>query len=127
MLTKCFSDLHAMLANTGPYQASSIHSRRRFSFSSRIHRPEKVRAESVAESLPPPVPPISTSMQENTKKNRSARERRLLSDLWLTSAATFRRLEKLDQTRGAIQEAECLDEENEAVWVQVSALTIPID
>lgn len=66
-------------------------------------------------------------MQENTKKNRSARERRLLSDLWLTSAATFRRLEKLDQTRGAIQEAECLDEENEAVWVQVSALTIPID
>ena len=35
------------------------------------------------------------------------------------SAATFRRLEKIDQTRGAIQEAETLDEENEAVWVQV--------
>ena len=50
---------------------------------------------------------------------RNARERRLLSDLWLMSAATFRRLEKLDQARGAIQEAEQLDEENEAVWVQV--------
>lgn len=36
------------------------------------------------------------------------------------SAATFRRLEKLDQARGAIQEAEKLDERNEAVWVQVN-------
>lgn len=35
------------------------------------------------------------------------------------SAATFRRLEKMDQTRGAIQEAETLDEGNEGVWVQV--------
>lgn len=36
------------------------------------------------------------------------------------SAATFRRLEKLDQARGAIQEAEALDEENENIWIQVS-------
>lgn len=58
-------------------------------------------------------------MHDTSRGKRSARERRLLCDLWLMSAATFRRLEKLDQTRGAIQEAEILDEENEAVWVQV--------
>lgn len=42
------------------------------------------------------------------------------------SAATFRRLEKLDQARGAIQEAETLDGENVGVWVQVSILRILI-
>lgn len=44
---------------------------------------------------------------------------RLLSDLWLMSAATFRRLGKIDQAKGAIQEAEVKDENNPAVWVQV--------
>ena len=40
------------------------------------------------------------------------------------SAATFRRLEKPDQARGAIQEAETLDEENVGVWVQVCTFHI---
>ena len=56
--------------------------------------------------------------------SRAARERRLLSDLWLMSAATFRRLDKIEQARGAIQEAEVRDESNPAVWVQVSDLTL---
>jgi hypothetical protein len=47
------------------------------------------------------------------------RERRLLSELWSMSAATFRRLGKIEQARGAIQEAEVRDETNPAVWVQV--------
>jgi tetratricopeptide (TPR) repeat protein len=36
------------------------------------------------------------------------------------SAATFRRLGKIEQAKGAIQEAEVRDENNSAVWVQVS-------
>jgi hypothetical protein len=36
------------------------------------------------------------------------------------SAATFRRSGKIEQVRGAIQEAEVRDEENPNVWVQVS-------
>jgi hypothetical protein len=36
------------------------------------------------------------------------------------SAATFRRLGKIDQAKGAIQEAEVKDENNPAVWVQVN-------
>ena len=43
----------------------------------------------------------------------------MLSDLWLMSAATFRRLGKIEQAKGAIQEAEVRDENNPAVWVQV--------
>lgn len=35
------------------------------------------------------------------------------------SSATFRRLGKIEQARGAIQEAEVRDERNPAVWVQV--------
>lgn len=48
-----------------------------------------------------------------------AKENRLLSDLWLMSAATFRRLGKIEQAKGAIQEAEVKDEGNPNVWVQV--------
>jgi hypothetical protein len=35
------------------------------------------------------------------------------------AAASFRRIGKIDQAVAAIREAEMLDEENEAVWVQV--------
>ena len=80
----------------------------------------------------PPPPPstitqqpsssISTSVvghhQQDFKNERSMKDR-LLSDLWLMSAATFRRLGKINQAKGAIQEAEVKDENNPAVWVQV--------
>ncbi len=36
------------------------------------------------------------------------------------SAATFRRLGKIEQAKGSIQEAEVRDEDNPNVWVQVS-------
>jgi len=42
------------------------------------------------------------------------------------SAATFRRSGKIEQAKGAIQEAEVKDEGNPAVWVQVSFYSIPI-
>ncbi|KAI5117629.1 hypothetical protein M0805_001272 [Coniferiporia weirii] len=113
-------DLHAVLARAGPYQASSIHSRRRLSFSSKMTRQDRNRPVSSSISSPPPLPlSLPQPVPENAHDARNARERRLLSNLWLMSAATFRRLDKLDQTRGAIQEAEALDEENEAVWVQL--------
>lgn len=48
----------------------------------------------------------------------------MLSNLWLMSAATFRRLGKIEQAKGAIQEAEVADEGNPAVWVQVNTLCI---
>jgi len=78
---------------------------------------------SLNESPPPPPPPVlpPSSLQFSSKwNNRAVRENRLLSDLWLMSAATFRRLGKIEQAKGAIQEAEVKDEGNPAVWVQVS-------
>ncbi|KAG8729678.1 hypothetical protein FRC11_008224, partial [Ceratobasidium sp. 423] len=45
-------------------------------------------------------------------------ERRLLSDIWLASAATFRRSSRPNEAQAAIAEAEWLDEANPSVWVQ---------
>lgn len=108
------SDFHFVLRQTS-YQASSIHSRRRLS--SIIHQHHD---RTPNESPPPPPPPIPPP-QESKRNSRIARSNRLLANLWLMSAATFRRLGKIEQARGAIQEAEVRDEANPAVWVQVKA------
>ena len=50
---------------------------------------------------------------------RTAAESRILSDLWLMSAATFRRAGELDQCLVAIGEAELLDPSNSSVWIQL--------
>lgn len=95
------------------YQASSIHSRR--------HSPYASTNELVHPESPFPLPPPPT-VTPRERSERSRKERRLLSELWLMSAATFRRSGKIEQARGAIQEAEVRDEENPNVWVQVSEL-----
>jgi hypothetical protein len=51
-----------------------------------------------------------------------AKENRLLSDLWLMSPATFRRLGKIEQAKAAVQEAEVREEGNPGVCVQVSTV-----
>ncbi|KLO16848.1 hypothetical protein SCHPADRAFT_937555 [Schizopora paradoxa] len=115
-------NFHEILTRSRPYQASSIHSRKRLSWVPRGNRNQGRHDASSTTSpppLPPPPPPPVVHEHVYPNNKRSVRERRLLSDLWLMSAATFRRLEKLDQARGAIQEAEILDEENENVWVQL--------
>ena len=116
-------DFYAALRPTS-YQASSIHSRRRLS--SIIHSVDRTPTDSPPPPPPPSLPPTTaTSAQQQlqqqykSRTQRTAKENKLLSDLWLMSAATFRRLSKLDQAKGAIQEAEVRDENNPGVWVQV--------
>ena len=119
-------DFHAVFQQQSSYQASSIHSRRRLSFmsASRVrHLPSK--------SPTPPPPPVATTQRppstsptpmaavDHQDNDHSIGRNRLLSDLWLMSSATFRRLGKIEQAKGAIQEAEVKDENNPAVWVQV--------
>lgn len=122
-------DFHAVLQPTS-YQASSIHSRRRLS--SIIQSRDRTPTDSPP---PPPLPPYdfaSTSTHTDYTTNTGVsntnpgsrippctRENRLMSDLWLMSAATFRRLGKIEQAKGSIQEAEVKDEANPGVWVQV--------
>lgn len=89
------------------YQASSIHARQRMS--------PRTSYIDTGSPLPTPPPPPAT----NVLDQRTEREKRLIADLWLTSAATFRRMGKLEQARAAIQEAETLDEGNPGLWVQV--------
>jgi len=128
-------DFHAVFQQSTFYQASSIHSRRRLSFMS-ASRESPLRIES---SPPPPPPPTAAQQQpsssststtlvghQDIKNERSMKADRLLSDLWLMSAATFRRLGKIEQAKGAIQEAEVKDENNPAVWVQFGLYYIAI-
>ncbi|KIJ47909.1 hypothetical protein M422DRAFT_45616 [Sphaerobolus stellatus SS14] len=106
--TTSMPDFMVELNNSKPYQASSIHSRQRLSMNLvRQNSPE------------PPPPPASPKKQPSIIAGRSAREKRLLSNLWLTSAATFRRQGKIEQAKAAIQEAEVADEDNADVWVQL--------
>ncbi|EGO23192.1 hypothetical protein SERLADRAFT_439938 [Serpula lacrymans var. lacrymans S7.9] len=109
-------DFHSVLQNHH-YQASSIHSRRRLGSFTHPHHYN----DSPIDSPPPPPPPTLPPAQESkTKKvTRATGEDTLLSDLWAMSAATFRRLGKIEQAKGAIQEAEVKDQNNPAVWVQL--------
>lgn len=95
--------------NSRLYQASSIHSRQRMS-----PRNSYIGFATPSMAPTPPPAPLAAIVEQRTD-----REKRLIADLWLTSAATFRRMGKLDEARAAIQEAETLDEGNPAVWVQV--------
>ncbi|KAF9478780.1 TPR-like protein [Pholiota conissans] len=142
-------DFHAALQPTS-YQASSIHSRRRLSSiirSSDEHERSFTDARVATpiqgewSSAPSSAIPSSTSSQRDygttTSQtstvvstgpggSRNAREDRLMSDLWLMSAATFRRLGKIEHAKGAIQEAELRDETNPNVWVQLGLYYISL-
>jgi hypothetical protein len=71
----------------------------------------------IAEPTPPP--PVADTVQQRTD-----REKRLIANLWLTAAATLRRMGKLEQAKAAIQEAETLDKGNAGVWVQVRCVSL---
>ncbi|KAI0919483.1 hypothetical protein AcV5_001535 [Taiwanofungus camphoratus] len=114
-------NLHAVLSHS-PYQASSIHLRQHLS----IYASQQDLTFPAPPPPPPPPPPPLPSLHSQSpastlqkRSYRAARDRRLLSNLWLMSAATFRRLGKIEQARAAIQEAEVKDENNPAVWVQL--------
>ncbi|KAI6131742.1 hypothetical protein EV401DRAFT_1919508, partial [Pisolithus croceorrhizus] len=105
-------DFYVVLQNH-QYQASSIHSRRRLRSLIRHHRHEPP-----VESPPAPPPPTLPPVGEPKASHRITREDKLLSDLWAASAATFRRRGKIDQAKGAIQEAEVKNPDSPNVWVQ---------
>ncbi|KAL0948336.1 hypothetical protein HGRIS_010922 [Hohenbuehelia grisea] len=106
-------DFHSALRPSS-YQASSIHSRRRIT--SIVYSFDD---DSATNSPPPPPVPLPNTDRALKTNSRTQKENRLLSDLWLMSAATFRRLGKIEQAKGAIQEAEVRDEDNPHVWVQL--------
>lgn len=118
--TNSAPDFHAVLQNHN-YQASSIHSRRRLRSLIR-HNAAAALIESPP-APPPPLPPVP----EETPTLHATKGDKLISDIWAMSAATFRRLGKIEQTKGAIQEAEAKDSENPAVWVQLGLYYMTLD
>jgi len=79
--------------------------------------PTAVRSHFHGNTPAPPPPPPPT--QPKPPSEHTPAELRILSNLWLMSAATFRRWAKPDQSLVAIEEAEVLDPENADVWVQL--------
>ncbi|CEQ42169.1 SPOSA6832_03951, partial [Sporobolomyces salmonicolor] len=84
-----------------------------------------------APSLPPPpgLAPSNLSLAESAARSRPSvetnrRATKLLVDIWLTSAASFRRAGKLDEAQGAVFEAEQLDAEDPDVWSQASLFSL---
>ncbi|KAF9567690.1 hypothetical protein EC968_003189 [Mortierella alpina] len=67
------------------------------------------------------LPPI---VQRPTGKSvqRSARANKVLVTLWLLSASTFRRLDRMEEALKAIEEAERIDASNPDVWYQLGLL-----
>jgi len=118
--TNSAPDFHAVLQNHH-YQASSIHSRRRLRSLIRHNA-----AAAPTESPPAPPTPLP-QLHEEPPKLHATKDDKLLSDLWAMSAATFRRLGKIEQAKGAIQEAEIKDSENPAVWVQLGLYYMALD
>ncbi|KAF9240835.1 hypothetical protein BU15DRAFT_87417 [Melanogaster broomeanus] len=113
--TNSAPDFHAVLQNHH-YEASSIHSRSRLRSLIRHNNGNRTTVNDYPLPPPSPSPP---PVQEIETIPQISREDKLLSDLWAASAATFRRLGKIDQARGAIQEAEVKNQDNPAVWVQL--------
>lgn len=118
--TNSAPDFHAVLQNHN-YQASSIHSRRRLRSLIR-NNPAAAPIESPP-APPPPLPPVPEEMPPL----HATKDDKLISNLWAMSAATFRRLGKIEQAKGAIQEAEVKDSENPAVWVQLGLYYMALD
>jgi hypothetical protein len=81
----------------------------------------QARAASSAGTVPKTASILNstTSSASASSENLSPWEKKLLCELWVRAAATFRRGGDLDECRNAVQEAEVLDENNVGVWVQV--------
>ncbi|KAG0041652.1 hypothetical protein BGZ83_001493 [Gryganskiella cystojenkinii] len=68
-------------------------------------------------SLPPVVErPTSKSV------SRTVRANKVLATLWLLSASSFRRLDRMEEALRAIEEAERIDASNPEVWYQLGLL-----
>ncbi|PLW13212.1 hypothetical protein PCANC_20617 [Puccinia coronata f. sp. avenae] len=67
-------------------------------------------------------------VKEDEKKENIAnlRSLKILHDLWLMSAATFRRWGKSTECKGAIQEAETLTGESAELWVQYGLYSLSV-
>ncbi|KAH7100390.1 hypothetical protein BKA62DRAFT_750276 [Auriculariales sp. MPI-PUGE-AT-0066] len=125
-------DFGLVLSRTNSYQASSIHSRRgqiqgaaaAGASTPQLGSPFGTIIRRRSPSPPPPPPPPAPSAEKEKAKGREKREKRLRSELWLMSAASFRRQGRLEHARGAIQYAEACDANNANVFTQLGLLHV---
>ncbi|KAG0098004.1 hypothetical protein BGZ93_001386 [Podila epicladia] len=68
------------------------------------------------------VPPTTVQRPTTKSVQRVARANRVLASLWLLSASTFRRLDRMEEALKAVEEAERIDASNPDVWYQLGLL-----
>ncbi|KAG0331758.1 hypothetical protein BG004_001516 [Podila humilis] len=68
------------------------------------------------------VPPTTVQRPTTKSLQRTARANKVLAGLWLLSASTFRRLDRMEEALKAIEEAERIDASNPEVWYQLGLL-----
>ena len=85
------------------------------------HVPSSPPASPTPQATLPTPPPSTILVNDRTKW-----EREWLCELWLRAAASYRRGDRVDDCRNALQEAELLNKENVNLWVQVHNLLHPL-
>ncbi|KAF9095692.1 hypothetical protein BGX23_000103 [Mortierella sp. AD031] len=81
-------------------------------------------AASGSTSLPKSMLSAPVAVQRPTAKSvmRTARANKVLATLWLLSASAFRRLDRMEESLRAIEEAERVDASNPDVWYNLGLL-----
>jgi hypothetical protein len=79
-------------------------------------------ASSGSATLPKSLLSAPVAVQRPTTKSvqRTSRANKVLATLWLLSASAFRRLDRMEESLRAIEEAEYIDASNPDVWYNVS-------
>ncbi|KAG0014581.1 hypothetical protein BGZ81_000368 [Podila clonocystis] len=68
------------------------------------------------------VPPTTVQRPTTKSVQRVARANKVLASLWLLSASTFRRLDRMEEALKAVEEAERIDASNPDIWYQLGLL-----
>lgn len=64
--------------------------------------------------------PVAVQRPTTKSVQRTSRANKVLATLWLLSASAFRRLDRMEESLRAIEEAEYIDASNPDVWYNVS-------
>ncbi|KAI9619450.1 hypothetical protein H4Q26_014212 [Puccinia striiformis f. sp. tritici PST-130] len=94
--------------------------------STHLHKQRVISGENDLAALTQEMADIVIKQEERKSDLANLKSIKILQDLWLISAATFRRWGKSDECKGAIREAESLNGESPDLWVQYALYCLSI-
>ncbi|KAH9468361.1 hypothetical protein Pst134EA_011984 [Puccinia striiformis f. sp. tritici] len=106
--------------------SNSIRRRAHMPSSTHLHKQRVISGENDLAALTQEMADIVIKQEERKSDLANLKSIKILQDLWLISAATFRRWGKSDECKGAIREAESLNGESPDLWVQYALYCLSI-